>query len=135
MTYQQKEKIRLMRGEGFSYAKIAAALSISENTVESFCRRNNLGGVSMGIAKQCYGALCRQCKTLLTHTVGAKQKRFCSSRCRLAWWNTHPEALRRKAIYTFICAHCGATFESYGNKKRKYCSRACYGKSKAVPRE
>ena len=135
MRYQQKEKIRLMRGEGFSYARIAAELGILENTVKSFCRRNNLGGVSTGIAKQRDRSLCRQCKTPLTHTVGAKQKLFCSDKCRMSWWNTHPEALRRNAIYAFICAHCGDTFESYGNKKRKYCSRACYGKSKAVARE
>jgi len=46
MKYLQKEQITQMRSEGFSYAKIAAALGISENTVKSFCRRNNLGGAA-----------------------------------------------------------------------------------------
>lgn len=132
MTYQQKEKIKQLRGEGFSYTKIASTLGISENTVKSFCRRNNLGGISPGIANQADGVLCRQCGMMLTHTVGAKQKRFCSDKCRMTWWNAHPEAVRRKAVYPFTCACCGVVFESYGNKKRKYCSRACYGKSKAV---
>ncbi len=135
MTYLQKEKLKQMRGQGFSYSKIAAALGISENTVKSFCRRNNLGGVSMGNANQADCVLCRQCGIRLTHTVGAKQKRFCSDKCRMTWWNAHPEAVRRKAIYSFTCAHCGTAFESYGNKKRKYCSRTCYGKSKAVCHE
>jgi ribosomal protein L37E len=135
MTYQQKEKIKQMRGEGISYSKIAVTLGISENTVKSYCRRNNLGGVGMGIANQVDDAFCRQCGALLTHTPSAKKKRFCSDQCRMAWWNAHPEAVNRKAIYSFTCDHCGTAFESYGNKNRKYCSRACYGKSKAVRHE
>ncbi|MHB1652329.1 MAG: RNA polymerase subunit sigma-70 [Desulfitobacteriaceae bacterium] len=135
MIYQQKEKIKQMRGEGFSYSKIAATLGISENTVKSFCRRHNLGGIGMGNANQADGVLCCHCGMPLTHTVGAKQKRFCSDKCRMAWWNTHPEAVMRKALYPFTCAHCGTVFESYGNKKRRYCSRTCYGKSKAVRHE
>lgn len=135
MNHQQKLEIRRMREAGSSYAKIAVELSLSKNTVKSFCRRNNLGGVSLESNNQTDDVLCRQCGTPLTHTAGAKQKRFCSDKCRMAWWNTHPEAVRRKAIYTFTCAHCGTVFESYGNKQRKYCSRACYGKSKAVRHE
>lgn len=135
MTFQQKEKIKHMRGGGYSYSRIAGTLGISENTVKSFCRRNNLGGVSTANANQVNGVLCRQCGIQLTHTSGAKQKRFCSDKCRMTWWNAHPEAVRRKALYHFICAQCGATFESYGNKQRKYCSRACYGKSRAACHE
>lgn len=132
MTQQQKEKIIQMRRDGVSYSKISSAIGISENTVKSFCRRNNLGKSYTGTGLQKDGVFCRQCGTPLTHTAGAKQKRFCSDKCRMGWWNAHPEAVRRKAIYTFTCAHCGAAFESYGNKHRKYCSRVCYGKSKAV---
>lgn len=135
MTHQQKEKVSQMRGEGNSYSKIAAVLGISENTIKSFCRRNNLGGVSIGVGSKGDGVLCPKCKSPLTHTVGAKQKRFCSDKCRLAWWNAHPEAVNRKAFYPFTCAHCGASCESYGNKKRKFCSLACYGKSKVVRHE
>ncbi|WP_460001212.1 helix-turn-helix domain-containing protein [Paradesulfitobacterium aromaticivorans] len=135
MTYQQKETIKQMRSEGFSYSKIADKLGISENTVKSFCRRNNLGGIGVCNASQDDGIRCCQCGMPLTYTVGVKQKRFCSDRCRMAWWNTHPEAVRRKAFYPFTCAHCGTAFESYGNKRRKYCSRACYGKSKVVRHE
>jgi endogenous inhibitor of DNA gyrase (YacG/DUF329 family) len=135
MTYRQKEKITQMRGEGFSYSRIAGALGISENTVKSFCRRNNLSGGGMGLASQADNTLCRQCKAMLIHIAGAKQKRFCSDRCRMAWWNAHPEAVRRKAIYKLTCVFCGREFESYGNKQRKYCSRACYGKARAVRHE
>lgn len=132
MTNLQKEKIRQLRGDGFSYSKIATTLGISENTVKSFCRRNDLSGVGRVKATQADGVFCCQCGMQLTHTVGAKQKRFCSDNCRMSWWNTHPEAVSRKAIYSFTCLHCGDVFKSYGNKERKYCSSACYGKSKAV---
>ena len=35
MTNEQKENVRKMRGAGASYAKIADALGLSENTVQS----------------------------------------------------------------------------------------------------
>ena len=135
MTKQQKEKIIKMRRDGFSYSRISTALGISENTVKSFCRRNNLGSSYTKLPVKKDGIFCRQCGTPLAQTAGVKQKRFCSDKCRMAWWNSHPEAINRKAIYTFTCPICGRDFESYGNKKRKYCSRACYGRSKAVRHE
>lgn len=135
MTRTPKEKIIRLRNEGLSYSKIAAALCISENTVKSFCRRNNLGGIAAAIPDKQDRRFCRQCRKALSSSPQSRTKRFCSDRCRMTWWNSHPEAVRRKAIYTFICAHCASSFSSYGNKNRKYCSRACYGKSKAMPRE
>ena len=127
MTNSQKERIALLRGKGESYAKIAAALGISENTVKSYCRRNNLGGGYIAGQPAMTEDACHNCGRLLEHTPGAKRKRFCSSKCRIAWWNTHPESVNRKAVYSFKCAACGAPFESYGNARRKYCSRACFG--------
>lgn len=132
MTYEQKERIRHMRVEGLSYARIAETLCVSENTVKSFCRRNNLGGVSKGRTE---GVVCRQCAAPLLRTVGAKRKKFCRDQCRMMWWNNHPEAVQRKAFYPYTCAFCGSLRQSYGNKKRKYCSRTCYGKSRAVRHE
>nr|WP_297993491.1 hypothetical protein [uncultured Actinomyces sp.] len=44
----------------------------------------------------------------------------------MSWWHTHPMMLERRAITTHTCAGCGATFEAYGNKHRKYCTHACY---------
>jgi len=135
MTRTPKEKITQLRSEGLSYSKIAAAISISENTVKSFCRRNNLGGIAAANPDKQDGRCCRQCGKVLSPSSQLKTKRFCSDRCRMAWWNAHPEAVRRKAIYKLTCAFCGREFESYGNKQRKYCSRACYGKSRAVRHE
>lgn len=135
MTNQQKEKIREMRKSGQSYANISSDLGISENTIKSYCRRNGISGVVTKAAVLPNGPFCRQCNKPLTLTVGVKMKKFCSDKCRMAWWNSHPEYVNRKAIYTFNCQACGKEFISYGNKQRKYCSRACYGKSKLVCHE
>lgn len=135
MTNQQKEKIREMREHGLSYANISSELGISENTIKSYCRRNGISGVVTKATVLPDVSYCRQCKKPLTRTAGAKKKLFCSDKCRMAWWNAHPEAVNRKATYTFVCQACGKEFKSYGNKQRKYCSRSCYGKSKVVRHE
>lgn len=132
MNNLQKEQIAILRGNGESYSKIADVLGISINTIKSFCRRNNLGGVASSEIKQEGDGLCNQCGGPLKQIAGQKQKRFCSNKCRMAWWNSHPEKINRIGVRTFTCQTCGQDFESYGKRERKYCSRACYGKSKAV---
>ena len=126
MTDAQKENIRYLRGEGLGYRAIAARLGISENTVKSFCRRNNLTGVASKEPPQ----VCRQCGQSLAKAPKRKERKFCSEACRRAWWKAHPELVDRKAFYTLACAECGKEFLSYGNQKRKYCSHACYIKAR-----
>ncbi|GHT78039.1 hypothetical protein FACS1894104_0620 [Actinomycetota bacterium] len=128
MTATQKNQIKSMRMGGKSYAVIADALSISENTVKSYCRRNGLGGIAA--AESDAQTYCHQCGTSLVQTGGAKAKRFCSDKCRTAWWNTHPEKLG--SAREFVCQTCGKAFKSYGKRERKYCSRSCYGRSKVA---
>lgn len=126
MTMKQKQQIAILRGRSDSYNKIAAALGIPVNTVQSYCRRNGLGACYATPKPEADMAdVCPNCGRLLIHTPGSKRKRFCSDKCRSAWWKTHPEALNRKAIYHFICPKCGKAFESYGNDHRKYCSKTC----------
>ena len=126
MTTTQKEKIAMLRNKGKSYTTVAAELGLSENTIKSYCRRNNLGESYINKKKQTADT-CGNCGNLLNHTSGAKKKRFCSDRCRMVWWNSHPEAVNRKAVYHFTCPVCNTDFESYGNSRRKYCSGACFG--------
>lgn len=132
MKDQQKEAIRQLRANGQSYTRIADLLGISENTIQSYCRRNNLGGVAMSVAEPEKGTYCRKCGALLKQTPRKKPKQFCSDQCRLAWWNAHPEAITHKSIGQFTCQTCGLNFEGYGKRERKFCSRACYGELKAV---
>lgn len=135
MTNLEKEKVMEMRRYGSSYSQISKALGISENTVKSFCRRNGLGSTYGDQRRTEDGIVCRQCGSPLKQSSGMKMKRFCSDQCRMNWWNSHPEAVSRKAFYTFHCPVCGCEFESYGNRNRKYCSRACYGQSRVLAHE
>lgn len=101
MNNLQKEQIVILRANGESYSKIADVLGISINTIKSFCRRNNLGGVASAGTKQEGDALCNQCGAPLKQIAGKKQKRFCSNKCRMAWWNSHPEKINRIAVRAF----------------------------------
>jgi endogenous inhibitor of DNA gyrase (YacG/DUF329 family) len=127
MTNLQKQRIAELRGQGIGYARIAESLGISENTVKSYCQRNNLGG-NMAVATQPADGqtFCRRCGKALTQSPGKKPIKFCSVECRAAWWKAHPDRLNKKALYRVTCSACGAEFTAYGNAKRKYCSHACY---------
>lgn len=59
-------------------------------------------------------------------TAGRKEKKFCSDRCRMKWWNSHLDQVQRKANYDFVCPVCKKPFTVYGNANRKYCSHECY---------
>ncbi len=135
MTTDEKARIRQMRFEGMSYAQISSNLNISENTIKSFCRRNNLpvGGIILSpdaTPESKDNTVCRHCGKQLRQNPKHKPKKFCSDACRRAWWKAHKENLDRKAIYHFTCACCGKVFESYGNNRRKYCGHACYIKDR-----
>ena len=126
MTAAQKQRIEILRGKGESYASIAGDLGIPENTVKSYCRRNSIG-IEIKKERPAATYTCANCGCPLTHTPGSKHKRFCSDKCRMAWWKAHPEAVDRKSVYRFVCPTCGGSFEAYGNSGRKYCSRSCFG--------
>jgi len=129
MTIFQKEQVKQRRLSGDSYGLIAAELNISEGTVKTFCRRNNIG-LSIQTSKN--NTVCLQCGLSLTHTPHKRQKKFCSDKCRLAWWNSHQDQVNRKANYNFICIVCGKEFTAYGDNDRRFCSRACFGLSRKV---
>lgn len=139
MTALQKEHVRRMRTEGMSYAKIAVSLGLSENTVKSYCKRNNIGGIS-ALPKvtqpnpETKADFCKNCGQPLTLRPGIKPRKFCSDACRKTWWNSHLDRVSRKAVYNLTCAGCGKPFNSYGNKNRKYCSHACYIKDRFTNR-
>lgn len=132
MTDFQKKKIADLREKGFGYLRIAKMLGISPNTIKSYCRRNNLQGRRgvIGTDMPVGQVFCKRCGSLLSVSPNQKSRKFCSDSCRLAWWKDHPELLNKKAFYQFNCACCGSSFDSYGNKKRKYCSHSCYIKAR-----
>lgn len=133
MTNEQKENVRKMRGAGASYAKIADALGLSENTVQSFCRRNNLtGGLLKAVEPNSKAEpVCLNCGAPIKQTPGYRGRKYCSDRCRIAWWNKHPTEPGRTNIRMFTCLTCKKQAAAYGKRERKYCSRSCSGRSKA----
>ena len=127
MTDEQKMQITILRQRGIGYAKIAKTLNTSENTVKSFCRRNNLTGTYEVKKEVPEGVrLCKYCGREVMQNPGRKEKKFCSDTCRAKWWNSHLDQVKRKAIYEFECAFCKKKFTAYGNANRKYCSHKCY---------
>jgi hypothetical protein len=126
---QIKEKLIGLRAAGWGYATTARELSLPVATVKSFCQRNRIDRVIDIEEKirQTGTVFCQNCTRPLGKRTDFKQKskKFCSDKCRMEWWKTHPEALDKKAIYHFVCQECGRAFESYGNANRKFCSRSC----------
>lgn len=122
MGFNANIEIDELRRKGYGYKKIASELGLSPNTVKSYLRRYSEAENPL--------VRCLCCGAVVNQTPHRKAKKFCSDKCRMAWWNAHPERISRKAFYSHTCQQCGATFESYGNDHRKYCSRACYTKAR-----
>jgi len=127
MTIEQKEQIKRLREDGYGYGKIASMLGLSDNTVKSFCRRQGLTKVSANKGGQGDDLhFCKCCGIPIVQMQGRKEKKFCSDTCRMRWWNSHLNEVKRKAVYEFECAFCHRLFTAYGNANRKYCSHDCY---------
>jgi hypothetical protein len=127
MTAEQKQIITVLRSQGLGYRSIANATGINIDTIKGHLRRHPVEKMVENI--------CPVCGEELVQTPKKRAKKFCSDKCRMAWWNAHPGVVQRKAFYRSVCAQCGQPFDSYGNNHRKYCSRACYHNSrrKGVP--
>lgn len=127
MNDTQRQQVRRLRAEGYSYGKVAQALGLSENTIKTFCRRNGLGGVletPSAVTMDRHHCLC--CGVPVPQMSGRKEKKFCSDKCRMQWWNSNLDKVSRKAIYKFVCPACKKSFTVYGDKNRKYCCHECY---------
>lgn len=127
MTDKQKNQIAEYREQGMSYTEISKKMDLSINSIKTYCKRHGLGGVrAFEVSSPAVITACEYCGHEVLQNHGRKQKRFCSDKCRNAWWNEHMELVKKKANYECTCEHCGKVFTSYGNKDRKYCSHECY---------
>ena len=118
MTANEISKINAYRIDGLGYKKIAALLGLSVNTVKTYMRRNPLPSAS---------CVCLQCGKLFTQTPHAREKKFCSDACRMAWWRSHQHLIKRTTTEQ-VCRHCGKRYQTH-KKGQQYCSRACYADS------
>lgn len=114
-----KQSILMLRQQGESFTEIAKLLSLSPNTVKSICHRSSIHTLP---AEKIDLYVCKNCGKPLIQMPGKKQKSFCSTGCRTAWWNK----TRSRKPYRLTCYCCGKEFISFGNRRKKFCSRECY---------
>lgn len=126
MTTQEIERIKDLQNKGYGYRKIATETGISINTVKSYIKRHPVNiVVGPTVVKHC-----QHCGKPLIVRFSNKEKRFCDSKCRMAWWNNHRSEVQQKTFHKKICPTCGIEFAVYGKKDQRFCSKACYGISR-----
>ena len=121
MTNEQREQIAELRRQGCGYSKIATTLSLSKNTVKSYCQRNEIKALPIKEIQ-----LCKYCSEAMSIEDSNKPRLFCSDKCRVLWWKAHNRKVYPKTRYRLVCQHCGTEFESVGTPHRKYCTHECY---------
>ena len=107
MTEQQKRDILQLRSRGLAFSSIAKELSLSVNTVKSFCRRKTIKAVNEP------SAVCRFCGKHLIQTFGKREKKYCSDKCRTLWWNNNRRKMDNKSVSFYKCSFCGKMFIAY----------------------
>jgi endogenous inhibitor of DNA gyrase (YacG/DUF329 family) len=131
LTDEEKGQVLAYREQGLGYKKIASILGVTENTIKGFCKRQ-VAVKEIPILEEkivvpiAIKHICRNCGIPVEQNSGRKEKKFCSDRCRMSWWNSHAEQVNRKANYEIVCPNCKKKFISYGNKERRYCCHDCY---------
>lgn len=85
MTAEQKAEIITLRSGGITFSDIAEQLGLSINTVKSFYRRCG------NAPEKAAASYCKCCGKAIVQPSGAREKKFCSDKCRMEWWNAHRE--------------------------------------------
>lgn len=93
MTPEQKAAIRYLREHGLGYKAIGVKLSLSSNTIKSFCRREVIEAGEK--TDELLPDYCHACGRVLTHIDGKKKKRFCGTHPAVKHGGT---AIWRKSI-------------------------------------
>ena len=131
---KQKQRIKMLRSQGYGYRKVADKLGLNLNSVKSYCQRDGLGGVAKPVKTPVVYtediSFCPNCGEEIRQIAKQTRKRSCCDKCRNEWRNSHTELIKRKAYYEHTCQSCGKTFTSYGDRNRKYCCHECYVKER-----
>lgn len=138
MDDSQRKQIWKLRADGQGYGTIGKAVGLSKESVKAYCRRNpellGFGAATKQMAKerQERGKHCPQCCQPLIFKKTGRPKKFCSDKCRKAWWNRHSDEHDKEqtAYFELTCQHCGGDFMSYANANRKFCGHPCYIQSR-----
>jgi len=119
MTTDEQKQIAILRANGLSQSQIASELNLNVNAVKAWCRRHPVDTTPKTV--------CLTCGVPIAQNPKRKMKKFCSDKCRYAWWSRHPEERSLKKAYHHICRCCGEEFDS-NRPQSIFCSRLCYGK-------
>ena len=137
MTEEQGIQIVKLRGQGLGYKQIASMVNLSRDSVRSYCKHRGLTGyveaVQMNMKELVKnGEACGFCGGPMKKASTGRPRRCCSEECRRRYWKGHRSEIRKseKAIYIRVCPYCNETFESYGNKNRRYCCHEHYIKNR-----
>lgn len=129
MTVNEQKRILFLREQGCKYSQISEDTGIPIGTIKTFFRRNQASAASQEsvgvISHKKDEAICKCCGCRMVQKNGQKPRKFCSNSCRMKWWNSHPELMKKKRIYEYICPECKKVFTSV-RKGKKYCCHECY---------
>ena len=117
MTTDEKQRVSELQHQGLGYKKISALTGISANTVKSYCKAHPC--VDEAESK------CLNCGVPIFQTPHRREKKFCSDKCRNAWWTAHPEMRKVDKPYKHVCLFCGKEFTS-DRPGSRYCSTSCF---------
>ena len=123
MTEEQGIQIVKLRGQGLGYKQIANMVNLSRDSVRSYCKTRGLTGyvsaVQMNMKELMErGDACGFCGGPMKKASTGRPRRFCCEECRRRYWKGHREEIKR--------SDKAETFESYGNKNRKFCCHEHY---------
>lgn len=76
MRVKEKKQSKELREQGLSYREIANQLGMNLSTVKAHCLRHNIKSHR-----------CLQCGEVVVQNPHKKEKKFCSDKCRMKWWN------------------------------------------------
>lgn len=116
MTTEERKKIEGLRSKGYGYKRIAEELDIPLGTVKSYCRRNEVNGTEKR---------CPVCGKLIEANKIGHPRKYCSKKCRDAYWREHTDMINSKSARRHVCKCCGKEFRTYRDDS-KFCSTGCY---------
>ena len=108
LSEKDKRDMDLLYAQGNNYKEISTALNLSYKQVYRY-------------SKGTLGVRCLQCGKAIKQTPHKRQKKFCSDKCRIKWWNHNADLNTRTPHHTHDCDRA---------VEQKYCSRECYDKAR-----
>ena len=128
----EKRKIIGLKLKGMGSKSIARQLQLNPSAVKTFLHRHGRDPeyvATMG--------LCPCCGSPVDQLPGRKTKKFCSDACRGKFWKAHPKPEQWDSYHEQVCPVCGRIFFAAHEtkRKRKYCSRACANRGRALKGE